>query len=239
MLALFAATMLLAPPATAAPEKPSAGENLGDDLLGDWALPPATSVRPAAPLPGVDQSREQLQPPSRSAPAGEDLGQQGTSPLERISNRMYEAYQLISRQSIDGTTRKVQEAIVSDLDQLIEELSQQCKNCRSGQQGQQSQQQQTASSAPKPSSGEQSGPPSEAQASAQQSTIAPGGGKPTSLNELSDAELVKRLWGQLPQHMREQLLQSSADQFLPKYRAELEEYFRKLSEDEGGQGGAR
>jgi hypothetical protein len=39
--------------------------------------------------------------------------------------------------------------------------------------------------------------------------------------------------------MREQLLQSSADEFLPKYQAELEEYFRKLSEDAGSEPSAR
>ena len=49
------------------------------------------------------------------------------------------------------------------------------------------------------------------------------------------SELVKDLWGQLPQRMREQLLQSSDDEFLPKYRQELEEYFRALAEEQAKQ----
>jgi hypothetical protein len=32
--------------------------------------------------------------------------------------------------------------------------------------------------------------------------------------------------------LRQQLLQSTADEFLPKYRTELEQYFRRLAEEQ-------
>lgn len=229
----------------AAPEKsgPAPVEGLGDRLLGDWGLPPSADPGSSAgrvPLPNVDESRRQLDSPSKAEQAGEDLGKRGTSPLERISNRMHEAHQLIESQTTSGETKRVQEAIVSDLDELIEQLSQQCKNCSGGQcknPGQQ--QQQTSQSAPKPGEGKKSATSSTAQAAAQQSQAPGEGGKPADPGELSNDELVKQLWGQLPQHMRQQLLQSSADEFLPKYRRELEEYYRKLSEEERGEPGAR
>ncbi len=243
ILMLFGLPCFSGGPVDAAPEKTSGGENLGDDLLGDWALPAPVSPRqvgPTGPVPGVDQARQQLAPATPKAPAGEDIGEQGTSPLERISNRMHEAHRLIASQNNDGSTKKVQEAIVSDLDQLIDELSKQCKNCSNGQCDKPPQeQQQTSNSTPKPSQGKQPASTSQAQTAAQQSQPPAGGGKPSSPGEASDEELVKRLWGQLPSHMREQLLQSSADEFLPKYQSELEEYFRKLSEDAGSEPAAR
>jgi hypothetical protein len=42
--------------------------------------------------------------------------------------------------------------------------------------------------------------------------------------------LVKDLWGNLPERQREELLQPLSEEFLPKYEAEIEEYFRVLAE---------
>ena len=44
--------------------------------------------------------------------------------------------------------------------------------------------------------------------------------------------MVKDLWGQLPPHAREQLLQSSSDEFLPQYELEIEKYYRRLAEEQ-------
>ncbi|MFV2068611.1 MAG: hypothetical protein ACC645_16700, partial [Pirellulales bacterium] len=44
------------------------------------------------------------------------------------------------------------------------------------------------------------------------------------------APWVKEVWGHLPERMRQQLIQSASDQFLPKYQIPLESYFRRLSE---------
>ena len=39
-------------------------------------------------------------------------------------------------------------------------------------------------------------------------------------------------WGQLPQRQREQMLQlGSFEEFLPKYDAMIEEYFKRLAEE--------
>jgi hypothetical protein len=44
-------------------------------------------------------------------------------------------------------------------------------------------------------------------------------------------ELLKDLWGHLPERVREQLLQAPTDEFLPKYQLEIEKYFRRLAEE--------
>ena len=43
-------------------------------------------------------------------------------------------------------------------------------------------------------------------------------------------ELVKDLWGQLPERQREQILQPLSEEFLPKYASEIEAYFRALAD---------
>jgi len=44
-------------------------------------------------------------------------------------------------------------------------------------------------------------------------------------------ELMRRLWGHLPEKVREQMLNAPVEQFLPKYEKLIENYFRRLSEE--------
>jgi hypothetical protein len=41
-------------------------------------------------------------------------------------------------------------------------------------------------------------------------------------------DLLKNVWGELPPRLRQQMLQSSMEQFLPKYELLIEEYFKTL-----------
>ena len=43
--------------------------------------------------------------------------------------------------------------------------------------------------------------------------------------------LMKRLWGELPQRDREQMLQYPVEQFLPEYEEMIEEYYKQLSRE--------
>ena len=43
-------------------------------------------------------------------------------------------------------------------------------------------------------------------------------------------QLIKDLWGNLPQRQREQILQPLSETFLPKYAEEIQAYFRKLAQ---------
>ncbi len=57
------------------------------------------------------------------------------------------------------------------------------------------------------------------------------GGEGSKLNSNSDT-LVRRAWGQLPGRVRERLQTGAPEKFHEKYRAETENYFRRLSEVE-------
>ena len=43
-------------------------------------------------------------------------------------------------------------------------------------------------------------------------------------------DLMKDIWGELPPRLRQQMMQSSVEQFVPKYEFEIEEYFKTLAE---------
>lgn len=217
-------------------------EDLGDRLLDDAALRDlldnAKPTRPGdktptAPrlLPEVDELRRMLEPESRKGREGEDIGQAGESPLERISSDMAHASQLIESQATTGETRAVQEEIVTQLDSLIEQLSKQCQKCSGGSCNKPGQQQ-TQSNTPKPGKGGKPQPNAASQAAPQSRATAAGGGGEAQPGEVADRDVVKQLWGQLPERLRQQLLQSTTDEFLPKYRAELQQYFRRLSEEQ-------
>ena len=42
--------------------------------------------------------------------------------------------------------------------------------------------------------------------------------------------MMKRLWGELPERQREQMMQMPLEEFLPEYELMIEDYFRRLSE---------
>ena len=43
--------------------------------------------------------------------------------------------------------------------------------------------------------------------------------------------LMNNLWGELPPHVREQMLQTPVEEFIPKYQDLIEDYFRDLSNE--------
>ena len=45
-------------------------------------------------------------------------------------------------------------------------------------------------------------------------------------------DVLKGVWGLLPERQREQMLQSYEEQFLPKYEQMIADYFRSLAEEQ-------
>jgi hypothetical protein len=206
--------------------------DLLDDLGGDLFGPSK-----AAEIPGADPKL--LQP---APPAGEDLGRPSEdSPLASIVSNMKQAGQLIAQQTLTGQTAQIQESVLSSLDELIKQSEQQNQNNSQSQQQQSQQQQQQASqrSTPKPSpANQQAGQqrPGTANAARTSSERLESGAADEAAGQGS-RELLKDVWGQLPERVRQQLLQSSTDEFLPQYRDEIERYFKRLAEEEAGDNG--
>jgi hypothetical protein len=228
---VFALTfgLLAAVPAPAA-EQPaesigieSLGRELLDDLTPDILRQPATPPRdPASPAPRFDD-------------LGEDIGQpSGPLSLARVRQAMQQAESLLAqRPAVAGTdtlqqAAHVQQEVVEQLDKLIAELSKQCQGgqCQPGDQPPKPSQRSQAKPGNKPS-----GTTGRGQTAARDSSSRLGGAVNQPVENDDIDTLVKDLWGHLPQRSREQMLQSFSDEFLPKYELEIEQYYRRLSEE--------
>jgi hypothetical protein len=219
---------------------------LGDDPLKELdAKPmepgpsaPDKKMAPGKPStksrPGTSPLDEEL---LRNLEAGEDRAAgdaDGQDPLVRLNRRMRQAEELLRSRKSGEETQKLQGKIVGDLDELINQLRQQ-------------QQQQQQSSSSSSSKKQQQTAERESVAQPRQQQQASAGSKPNtkpardSSQRVGKAEakkadpgklsdLIKDIWGELPARLRQQMMQSSAEQFVPKYELQIEEYFKALSE---------
>jgi hypothetical protein len=231
---LLAATQ----PVAADAPKPSGVESLGNELLEDLA---PNSFNPSNPSPPDQENPSQIAPRDSASRVprfddlGEDIGQpSGPLSLTRVRQGMQRAQSLLAANNAPNNlpTLKqaddVQQDVVSQLDKLIAELSKQCKSCNS---------QSSSSTKPKPSHASQSKPGKSANAAASGQTAARDSTDRLNSSTARPADngdieaVVKDLWGHLPERTREQMMQSFSEEFLPKYELEIEQYYRRLSEE--------
>lgn len=241
--ALAVALLLSAGQACYAAPQYGDGSNVLTDGLDNLLKPspPDTPPQPDAPslVPGpevLDDLLKQRMPGRGVDPnVGEDVGQAKEAPLERIEQSMHQASRLINRVDTSGETGRVQQQIVDDLDKLIAQMEKQCQGgqCNNPKP---SPQQESQRSQPKPGGKSSQASASQSSSAAGDSTARLGKSAPTAADKRSAEELMKEAWGHLPQRLREQMLQSSSDEFLPEYREELKQYFKRLAEEQAAGG---
>ncbi len=149
------------------------------------------------------------------------------TPLQRVEQGMRTAEALLARPSSMKQTVKVQRQVVAELDALIAQLEKQkpCGDC------------QKKGSSAKRASDRPSNKPGQGNSAARDSTdrLNQSATPPADsglANKASMRELLKNLWGHLPARSREQMLQSFSGEFLPQYELEIEQYFRRLAEED-------
>jgi hypothetical protein len=231
--------VLCAAGVNAADTVPRAGdgaESLGGQLLDDL-LP---SIVPPPPADDVNKQGPAGQKSGNPAKSrfddlGQDIGQpSGPLSLVRVRQSMQQATGYLTESASGGQPPAVEKAgaaqdqVVAQLDKLIAELSKQCQ-CQGGQSqnGNRPKPEQRSQSKPGNKPGSAAG---RGRAAARDSTdrLDRASDQPIEKGEIN--ELVKDLWGHLPERSREQMLQSFSDEFLPKYELEIEQYYRRLSE---------
>jgi hypothetical protein len=233
-LAIFIAAVftITSQAATGEKSQPSGGESLGGRLLDD--LSPDSGQPKAPPQPSQDgpamKAIEDLlkaSTPLHGFGAGANPAAQS---LARVQTSMQRAQSMLTQTDAGGnadtvkSASPVQQEILSDLDKLIADLSKKCQCCNGQCQGGQC-------NNPKP--GKPGASAGSGRTAARDSTdrLDRSWAKPVDKGEIN--ETVKALWGQLPERSREQMLQSFSDEFLPKYELEIEQYYRRLSEEQG------
>lgn len=227
-----------AEPAKAAPSELDKEllEGLGGGLLDD--LPDLGLGEPEGKK--MNQGDEPGPPKGRDIEGlpGEDLGQPGESndPLTRIGQQMRRVENRIAQRDASKETQNLQEEIVSSLDELIKKAQEQQNSQNNSSSSkkppgsqrskvkQPSQQQQAGNNA-----GNGSGQTSTKPASDSSDRLGPDELREVNMDQMRD--LIKDVWGNLPERMREQMNQDAVEEFLPKYRLQIEEYFRRLAED--------
>jgi hypothetical protein len=205
-------------------------KDLDNELLeGAGDLKGGDKPRPAAPAP-------EKPPANRKADGGEaegeDIGAPGhdEDPLMRISEAMRSAENLIPKQVKRATAEQVQRRIVQDLAALIEQAEKQ--HAQQASSSKQSKSQKTAKrqmvQQPKSGrSGKDSNKP------AKDSTDRLSKADATEPDPQLRRDLLKDVWGHLPAHAREQMLQNAPEQFLPQYELMIERYYKRLAEEQG------
>lgn len=213
------------------------GKSLDDQLLEDLdsellptekkvapAAKPGDAAKPSAPQTGDAGLDQKL----LDEIDGEDIGLgPEPDPLTRIGRNMRKVETLIGQRDTSKKTQDVQQRIVSELDLLLEQTKKQCQ----GGQGK------SPSSASKPASNTPSGSkpaegdPSDKPARDSTDRLAKAGKTDVDDQQNLD-ELVKQVWGHLPEKVRGQMQNVSAENFLPKYEKLIEEYYKRLAEEQ-------
>lgn len=154
-----------------------------------------------------------------------DFEPDDNDPLAKIGRAMREAEQLVGQAKSGEPTQQLQNKIVDDLDRLLEAARQRQQQSKSSQ-SQQSSSRQSASKQSQPGNagGASDQPARDGSDSLRDRTAA----RP-SPDEMKN--LLRDLWGHLPEHERQMVINSTIERFLPKYELLIEAYFKRLAEE--------
>ena len=205
--------------------------DLFDDLDVSQPLPEGGPDDRNGPVRSQPQNRELDRAQPDLLHQGEDIGSdQAVDPLTRIGQRMRDVEHRMSQKDTSEDTQRLQQRVVDELDQLLRLAKQQHKHQSGGGQ--------PSSNVRQRKSVRQTQPPTEEQLrkntnrgsgdSAQRVGTAP----PGQVDWDPSHVLGKEIWGHLPEQQREQMILQQSEQFLPQYKLLIEEYFKRLAEDE-------
>jgi hypothetical protein len=174
------------------------------------ALLAACGLASASPKTEAPQRPDAL--PTQHQRLPDDMRQ----PLERIGLEMRAVKARLANQRSGDDTQRMQLSIVAQLAALLEQARSQCQGGQSS----------------KPSEAGRAGAGNKpAQTAPRNSRQTVRDQKPAAANPEAIRQRMHEAWGNLPQRQREQMLQAPVDGFLPKYELLIEEYFKRLSEE--------
>ena len=194
-------------------------------LCVTWTCVNAAGQPGASPLD--DQLLEGLDrpasSPSKPPRVGEDLGgPRHDSPIAEVVQQMQSVGQRLHRCDTSAETLKLQGDIVRKLSDVIDLLEQQTDGAN-----------QSASASAMPGGQAATNPGNTVQAHA-----APNSSSATS--EAQDAvNSIEKVWGLLPERLREQIQSPVHEEFLPRYERVIREYYKRMAAEQGPVGGFR
>jgi len=245
LLLIVAAMLALVPPAASAEgdagrgEERSLDQQLLDDLGGDPLDPDVRKELPSPPdvprqpegqlSPGTAEDPLQLLRRELDAAAQSE----DPNPLLDIARRMRTVQRLVAATESGARTQETQAGIVTTLEQLIAQARKKCGQCKPSDKPPQK----VSSDKPSPKPGEAKPKPGNPDAKPSKDSKATPGRATARRPDMGQMQsLVKKIWGELPDSTRQQMLEPLVEEFLPKYELLIEEYFRRLAsrQEEGG-----
>ncbi|MBN2474134.1 MAG: hypothetical protein JXB62_05985 [Pirellulales bacterium] len=218
--------------------------SLDDELLEDLGGDPLEEFDRELVEPQDEQGRAGQSPAARDeALPGRlqrELGAAAVSeddnPLLEVARRMRTAEALIAQSELGRATLNVQQQIVVDLEELIKQARKQCKSggkpgTKPGAKQGQQVKSDTPAGPPIPKSGSGGGKQPGPTIAGRQDTPNPAPAPVQGVDMGQMQDVIRKLWGQLPQRERERMTQSPPEEFLPKYEFLIEQYYRRLAEE--------
>jgi hypothetical protein len=229
-------------------------DDLGGDLLEGLDLPPTgpsksreapkdntpqkpTSGRPTEPATDGGEDSSAAKPAEGSEPSaadkqlldqlidGEDIDLSGNDdPILDLGRRMKEVERMIGQRNTSAGTQQMQRQIAADIAALIERLRQQRQQPSPGSSNPSPKEPQPGQPQPQPGDRDSDKP-------AEQSQDRAGNRQDEPLEIGVMEDLLKDVWGHLPERVRRQMLSGSAERVLPKYQKLIEQYYKRLAED--------
>ena len=222
---------LLAPAAAQA----QAGRSLDEELLNNLRAQSKSDVerevlgkgekkasQPAALGDERDRLNRRLQ-----QELGAAAEKESDNPLVNIAQNMAQVKERIAQADVGATTLNMQKQVVADLDLLINQACKSCGQCSGSSSAKQSACNSPSSSAkPGAKAGQKPGNRPAAKGAPRS-----GGGDAEQADKAEMRAMMNNLWGELPANARQQMQQTPVDDFIPKYRDLIEDYFRDLSNE--------
>lgn len=243
------AMLLLAIMPLASRAESGPGRSLEQQLLEDLETQPLDAdaerdLRKQQPKPGPGQ------PPTKPGASGErepgsldrqlsrELGPAAVSedanPVWDIVRQMQRARSLIGQDQTGQETQKLQAKILASLDELLKTARSQSQSSSSGQRDSQNTSSRRTPSQPSAKPGGQGKPTNKPATSGATQAGKPQPARRPDMAEMR--EVIKSVWGELPQHQRDEMLELAGEEFLHKYELLIEAYFKRLAEEQGGGG---
>jgi hypothetical protein len=231
MLFLYSAVPVIA--------QPQEGRSLDSELLKNLKTQSKNDIEREVLGAGEKGKTDKLL--NRAGQGGADLNEQlqrelgaaaekeDDNPLLNIARTMFQVRQRMTQTDAGPATLNLQKQIVADLDLLINQARKSAGQCSSSSSNsQQPSAQKPNASPPKPGANASKKP-------GNKPATASSPRPPDSQSRKPDMEemraMMNNLWGELPPHVREQMLQSPVEEFIPKYEQLIEDYFRELSNE--------
>lgn len=198
-----------------------------------WPTSPRPSDEPPSALPGLDDllglpgaeggpARDVRDPSRDELDRQLDLEVEGDPFQQAVTLMGRSASRLADAGDAGLGTQRIQEEVIRKLDKLIDEAQKQQRQSsssrsRSRSEPQPEQQQQRQSSQSEPQQGDNTG-----------QTNVPGRQDGPRRDRAAPSTAA---WGNLPEHVREALMQGFSDRFSSLYQSMTEAYYRKLAEE--------